>query len=239
MEIKNVEVYGFRAAFRGMRNALNSWDRSDSSFNDYRHPFCYPMKNGRAITTLERPNLGEKDLKLASSLVKAGSSHRKFLRQIIIWVDFTLPRYVLTELDTYKVGTVRNSCSTMHTINKRLLTKEDFEDENIFDSTLYELNVLIEQIKLNRQLRQEGNSEFFNLKSNLPEGFLQLSTFSFSYETALNIYQQRKNHRLPQWNTKKNNNNKYSLCKFIEDLPYAKELLLVADKDNNKKEKGE
>lgn len=231
MKICNAEVYGFRAAFRGMRNALNSWDKLDSSFGGYQHPSYYLMRNGCLITTLEKPNLGEKDLKLASSLVKAGSSHRKFLRQIMIWVDLILPRYVWTELDTYKVGTVRNSCSTMHTIHKRLLTKYDFEDGNIFQTTLDDINSLIKTIQRNRILKQEGDNEFFDLKSNLPEGFLQLATFSFSYETALNIYQQRKNHRLPEWNNKERNT-KYSICKFIEDLPYANELIINKEKEN-------
>lgn len=210
MKIENTQVFGFGAAFRAMRNPRDSWDKSDSVFG-----CTYNVK------AIEKPYIGEKDLELAQKLIKAGSAHRKFLRQLIICVDWTLPRYVWTEVDTYKVATVRNSCSTMHTLGKRDLVQEDFQ-YSIFEVTLTELNKLCKSFR--ESSGKKKNELLRELKNNLPEGFLQKSTMTFNYETALNMYWQRKNHKLIEWNDKEDNK-LYSVCKWIKDLPYMKDFL--------------
>jgi len=173
--------------------------------------------------------IGPKDMKLATSLIKGGSEHRKFLRQIMIWMDITIPRYVWQELDTYKVATVRNSCSTMHKLSSRDLEQSDFEQP--IDSTLlHEINQLgayIRTIKLikeeeERKQAQAGlpiNEALRQMKNILPEGFLQRATYSLNYETALIMFHQRKNHRLPEWNV----DSEGSICSWILSLPYMKE----------------
>jgi hypothetical protein len=135
MIIENIEVYGFRAALRGMRNPMNSWDKSDTKYRANDNESCrwdssYGWEwnwNNQGIQVMEMPIMGPNDLTLACKLIKGGSEHRKFLRQIQTWINITIPLYIHHELDTYKVSTVRNSCSTMHTLGLRDLTREDFE----------------------------------------------------------------------------------------------------------------
>jgi hypothetical protein len=231
MKIENIEVCGWRAAIRGMRNPMDSWDKSDSLIGlPYRDgPGRSSDINGAYwnfrefdILCREYPHIGPNDLKLAKKLIKGGSEHRKFLRQIIIWCDLTLPRYVWTELDTYKVATVRNSCSTMHKLGTRNLSQEDFEHpvpEDLLDA----INIVCKKL---RSAKASGNSAEMSssrlwLKNILPEGFLQKATYMMSYETALSMYHQRKNHRLPEWNK----DNPESICSFIHSLPYMKEFI--------------
>jgi hypothetical protein len=197
MEIDHVKIYGFSSAIKGMRNAHNSWDKMDSWDNF--------IKYG------DRGKLGPKDLKLASSLVKMGDEHAKFARQIMIWFDITLPLYMWTEFDTYRLGVVRNSCSTMHSLMKKPLTKKDFEDEEVLDSTLKYLN----------KLREDKNN-LVKMKSHLPSSYLLKSTICTNYQVLRRIYFQRKNHKLPQWKV---------ICKWIETLPHAKELIIVENND--------
>jgi hypothetical protein len=203
MLIENTEVYGFRAALRGMRNPMNSWDRSDSEIPGP----CFFLKS----MVPELPYIGPKDMELALKLINGGSEHRKFLRQIQIWVDFTLPRYVWQELDTYKVATVRMSCSTMHKLTSRHLEQSDFEDI-IPDAWLTWINDKIDEAK-------SGKFDLNARKGLLPEGYLQKATYTLNYETALTIYHQRKNHRLPQWNA----HTEGSICNWILNLPYMTE----------------
>ena len=163
--IENTEVYGFRAALRAMRNPMDSWNKSDSNYHvQYTGPW------GRNIKVPELPVLGDADLKLAHKLIRGGTPHRKFLRQIIVWVDFTLPRYIWQELDTYKVATVRNSCSTMHKLGHRDLIQEDFAAP-IPLSLLNELNQLGEDYRIIKDYNYVRD-----MKNILPEGFLQKST---------------------------------------------------------------
>jgi len=223
MKIENIEVHGFRAALRGMRNPMDSWDKSDSMF------CCYESYRGNDLETSipENPTIGLKDLELACKLIKSGSEHRKFLRQIQIWFDITIPRYVWQELDTYKVATVRNSCSTMHKLGIRDLIQDDFELP-IPEKWLLKLNELgnqfrnakvIKDISLMNQIRRE-------YKNLLPEGFLQKATYTMNYETALTMYFQRRNHRLPEWKE----DEKGSICSFIKSLPYMKDFIKAAEK---------
>lgn len=206
MKIENTQVFGFESALRGMRNPLESWGRSDS--------FCiYDSYSARIETkNLNEENfvLGEADKALAQKLTKAGSEHCKFLRQIMVWVDLDLPRYIHSELDTYNF-VVKNSESTMHTAHKRHLTQEDFE-YGCHQETLKHLNYLIDQ----RKNGVISSNDFIHVfKNALPDGFLQMRTTMLSYAQLLNIYRQRHNHQLESWHT---------ICDWILDLPYFCEL---------------
>lgn len=185
VNFSNTEVFGFNAALRGMRNPMNSWDKGDS--------VCHGD---------ETPSIGPNDYKLALSLIKAGTEHRKFLRSIIIWTDIEAPRYVWQELDTYKVSTVRNSCSTMHKLGSRDLVREDFSCGMVMPEVLNEINVLAAQyrnLKLLKESPSKVDSIQRQMKQILPEGFLQKATYTMNYETALTMFKQRRNHRLPEW----------------------------------------
>jgi len=227
MKIENIEVYGFKAAFRGLRNPMNSWDKSDSLFGHV-NSFVYEPRYfyKQRIECLELPCIGPKDLQLAYNLIRGGSEHRKFLRHVQVWFDITIPIYVWSELDTYKVATVRNSCSTMHTLGLRDLTQDDFE-QPISNELLEELNGIGESFR-DAKFHKDTNMinkirrEYKNL---LPSGFLQKATYSMNYETALTMYFQRRNHRLSEWNT----NNPNSICSMIISLPLMKEFVEAID----------
>lgn len=212
MKIENTEVFGFNAALRAMRNPKDSWGLSDSSLSPYTIS-CYPEGMG----------IGPNDLKLLTNLTAAGSEHRKVLRFIKIWVTMTLPRYVLTELDTYKVGCDRMSCSTMHKLGHTELTNDDFQLPPLPEVLSY-LN------KLGKEYRDGGKKDYKLvklMKANLPESFLQRSDFCLNYETTTNIFRQRKDHRLDEWKYTKEANDS-SICNWIAGLPYMEELLIAA-----------
>ena len=192
MKFENTKIEGIYEAIKGMRNPMNSWDRSDST------------------TT----RVGDKDIDLAKKLILAGPEHCKFLRQIQVWVDITAPRYWWQEFDTYGF-TSKNSCSTMHTILKREITKEDFEGE-VPEVILNILNML--------RLEARGNMQRFReLKNLLPEGFLQKRTVNMSYQTIRNMYHQRENHGLTEWSV--------DFVNFVNSLPYSDEFLTLEKKD--------
>ena len=204
MKIERYEVFGFEAAFFGMRNAKNSWNKSDScrlGFDEHGERFL----------------IGPNDLKLAKSLIKGGSEHRKFLRAIHIQVDIIAPRYWLTELDTYKVSTVRLSCSTMHKLTDRKeFTKDDFE-QFISDDIINYLNDCLYNYHADYIGKEEKQKLFRYMKNILPEGFLQRITYDMNYETAITMLRQRRNHRLPEWSE--------VFCPWILSLPNMKGLL--------------
>jgi len=204
MKITLTEVYGFQAALRGMRNPQDSWVQSDSSFHE--------GTLQRAVCAVERPIIGPNDLKLARKLITAGGDHRKFMRMIMVWCDFVLPRYVWTEMDTYKVATVRNSCSTMNKLGKRDLYPEDFEGA-LPEFLLAELNRAAAEFRDPNQSSYEAR---VTLKNLLPEGYLQRATFMMSYETCFRILKSRRNHRLPMWSLSEPG----SICHWIKGLPY-------------------
>lgn len=196
MKISNIETFGWKAAFRGMRNPKNSWNLSDSNF-----------ENGMI-------NIGEKDLNLALSLIKGGTEHRKFLRMIHIQFDLDAPRYIWSEFDTYQF-VVKNSCSTMHKLlTKDPITLDNFEcDENNVD-VLMKVIDLLNSIRLKylaSKNQEEKDKLLRQAKSILPESFLQKRTIDTNYETLLNIYFQRRNHRLPEW---------HIFCNQLLNLPY-------------------
>jgi len=210
MKIENVEVYGFRRALYGMRNPRESWARSDSTFyipEEYRAKTAFDDE----VLALEFPNIGLLDLELACKLIAANSAERKFLRQIMVWWDITIPRAVWQELDTYKVATVRNSCSTMHKLGSRDLTPDDFQNRLVQPTVLERLN----QLGREHRAQKPKDPKFLHaMKMELPEGYLQQATYTFSYETALNMYGQRHNHRMPEWS------GEGGICSWLLRLPY-------------------
>lgn len=196
----NTVISNIDAAIRGMRNPLNSWHKADSELYTYA---LSPMDNSElhnhhvldmfgSVALCFR--LGPNDLDLACRLIKGGSEHRKFLRQIQVSVDINAPRYFWQEFDTYKVGTAANSCSTMHTIHERLLTEDDFTHIN--PEMLAIVNWYVKAYQENRSV-----DNLRALKANLPEGFVQMRTCTLNYENILNMSKHRYSHRLPEWNT--------------------------------------
>lgn len=198
IKLENTEVFNFDGAIRGMRNPLNSWDKSDS---------CWDMIKNRF-------NIGENDLSLMKKLIKAGSEHRKFLRQIFVSVDITAPLYWWKEFDTYKVGTVADSCSTMHKIADKEFVLEDFSHEHLMEVNEESLRVLIRVLNWNRNmfLETEDKKYWWQLIQLLPSSYNQRRTVTLNYEVLLAIYKQRKNHKLDEWRT---------FCDWIKELPYA------------------
>lgn len=195
IKIEKVNVSGWEAAIRGMRNPMNSWDKSDSY-----------DENGNII------ELGEKDLALMKKLVKAGTDHSKFMRMINVTLDITAPLYWWKEFDTYKVGTVRNSCSTMHTVMNQELTTDDFS----FDFYGIDVDTVTWFITCLNELRKkylETNDKryWYVFIQLLPEGFNQKATVQLNYQVLRSIYHSRKNHKLYEWR---------EFCDWIESLPY-------------------
>ena len=218
IKIEDVEVMGMRKAIKGMRNAMNSWDKSDSVFID---PCCF--YDNKSEEFYDYNHIGEKDMELAKRLIKAGSSDRKFIRMIHVQADVTAPIYWWKEYDTYKVGTTSNSCSTMHTIHKKELTLEDFSLNHLTsaDGTtemLHIIGFINDQIKsYNRENEAMFKKNYWwNIIQTLPSSFNQMRTIDLDYETLFSIYHQRKNHKLDEWK---------EFCKWIENLPYMKEFL--------------
>ena len=205
IKLEKVSVMNFENAIRGARNPMNSWDRMDSHYDE----------NNNFI-------LGENDLSLATRLRNAGTAdHRKFLRQIFVSVDITAPLYWWKEYDTYKVSTVANSTSTMHKIHSKPFELDDFSHEHLTDYGLETLKKLIKVLEDFRLWYNDdmGNpkKEWYNIIQLLPTSYNQLRTCSLNYETLINIYKSRKNHKLDEWK---------EFCKWIETLPYAKELII-------------
>lgn len=213
MKISNTQVFGFESALRGMRNPKNSWDKSDSKIGVHLYHDVEIEYNN-----IERFELGEADAKLSSNLTRAGSEHCKHLRMIQVWFDLDVPRYLWQEIDTYRF-VEKISCSTMHKMFHKELELEDFEiDENknmaTLDAIVNELNVMREYSleETNQVIKEEI---LIQAKTILPESFLQLRTVNTNYQQLMNIYLQRKDHRLPLWQI---------ICKWIIELPYFKEL---------------
>lgn len=214
MRITKEETAGWQAALRGMRNPLNSWDRSDSEF----------WPGGFTI--------GPKDLKLAQNLVKAGTEHGKFARMIQVWVDVEAPLYWWKEFDTYRAGVEKNSCSTMHKIMSRRLTVNDFEiseeypeQNNWWNSTIQSLNYWISRYeKVDTNELKEWC--FRSVVERLPSAYIQKRTVMMSYAALRNIYFQRRNHKLSEWR---------EFCRWVESLSYAGELICI-EKDKGAEE---
>lgn len=244
MKFENTEVWGFEHALRGMRNPYNSWDKSDSdclfhmlpnfseddpnasNYEDWMDKFGFNYK------------IGEKDLELAQKLIKAGSEHRKFLRQIFVSVDIIAPLYWWKEFDTYKVGTVSNSCSTMHTlinepIKKYCFEMDDYEefcdpfkvidncpDEDGIDFQWNYLLCYLEALRL-AYLKTKEKKYWKELIRLLPESYLQRRTITMSYENILSMVKQRRNHKLIEWSV--------AFILWAKSLPYADKLIFIGE----------
>ena len=237
IKIENVEVMGWDAAIRGMRNPMNSWEKSDSNYRLILASRChtctsYLLDNWDDCDNCEvhklcnSPNyflVGPNDLDLMTRLSKAGTDHRKFMRMITVYVDITAPLYWWKEFDTYKVGTVANSCSTMHKIAEKEFTMEDFSHEHLISdeaiprrvySAKMMLEATVENLNMFRELYLETKDKkyWWQMIQLLPSSYNQRRTVMLNYEVLANIYKSRKNHKLDEWHT---------FCDWIESLPYS------------------
>ena len=207
LKIENAETFGLEAAIRGMRNPKNSWSKSDSRWASH-------DENG---TDTQRFIVGENDLKLASALANSGADDGKFLRMIHVQLDVTAPLYWHKEADQYKVGTVTDSCSTMHKIHEKEFTLWDFSIEHLY-SPLHDLKPTVDLLNVYRErfLDTKNKEDWWQLIQLLPSSYNQRRTWDLNYAVLRNIYHARRNHKLDEWHT---------LCDWIETLPYAKELI--------------
>lgn len=202
IKLERTAVMNLENAMRGARNPLNSWARTDSSYD----------AEGNYV-------LGPNDLGLAMRLRKAGSDHRKYIRQIFVSVDITAPLYWWKEYDTYKVATVANSCSTMHKIHAKPFEADDFSHDHLTEAgekALHSMISVLEELR-GQFVETKDKAAWYSMIQLLPEGYNQLRTCTMNYETLVNIYYARKNHKLQEW---------HDFCDWILTLPYARELIL-------------
>lgn len=240
IKVENVEVMGWEAAIRGMRNPMNSWEKSDSSF-----------KHDEYSSEYASDFIGENDLTLMKKLRNAGTDHRKFMRMIIVYMDITAPFYLWKEISTYKVGTVTNSCSTMHKIAEKEFTLDDFSHEHLaefipgqdlkgwtleendmitlpndldygYSSTGILRDIVIKALNFNREryLATKDKKYWWQMIQLLPSSYNQRRTVMLNYEVLANMYRSRKDHKLDEWRT---------LCEWMKILPYS-ELITGEDK---------
>lgn len=223
IKIENTEVVGWKAAIRGMRNPMNSWDKSDSRFSCEDCEGCYyePQHNtlefeGDEIHWCNHTclSLGSNDIGLMQRLRNAGMDHRKFMRMIIVTFDLTAPLYWWKEFDTYKIGTVANSCSTMHKIHAKEFTLDDFSHEHMYEGSIDHLCGLIRWLNLCREgfLDTKNKDDWRQVIQLLPSSYNQKRTVMLNYEVLANIYKSRSNHKLDEW---------HDLCHWVETLPYS------------------
>lgn len=227
LKIEKTEVVGFEAAIRGMRNPKNSWEKSDSKYcSEYDHPpiegscqYCpYDSMCNKSEKAMQQMYLVESnDLGLMNRLRNAGTDHRKFMRMITVYLDITAPLYWWKEFDTYKVGTVANSCSTMHKIAAKEFTLEDFSHEHLdvvsrscLEGVIHILN--LNRDSFNKNAYDDPKIPWWQMIQLLPSSYNQKRTVMLNYEVLANIYKSRRNHKLDEWHT---------LCDWIERLPYS------------------
>ena len=206
LKTERTSVMNFDNAIRGARNPLNSWSRLDSYYDE----------QGNFV-------LGPNDLSLAKRLAKAGSDHRKYLRQIFVSVDITAPLYWWKEFDTYKVGTVANSTSTMHKIHAKSFEREDFSCDRLDEQGLTALDAIIAYLEGERQKYLADTTDrepWHHMIQMLPSSYNQMRTVTMNYENLIGMYYARKSHKLPEWHV---------LCDWIRSLPYAEDLILVKE----------
>ena len=224
LKIENAEVVGWEHAIRGMRNPMNSWEKSDTTFYDDTmgeyHDICGncgPFNHDISASMI----MGASDFDLMTRLRNAGTDHRKFMRMIVVYVDITAPLYWWKEMDTYRVGVEKNSCSTMHKIHAKEFTLEDFSCEHLSEHSLNHLKQTIDLLNFYRADfnnpeadGQPENRKFYwwQMIQLLPSSYNQRRTFMLNYEVLANIYKSRRNHKLDEWHT---------FCDWIEGLPYS------------------
>lgn len=216
IKITNAEVFGWDAAIRGMRNPMNSWDKSDSKH--WRETIVGHEVEYRVV--------GRDDLTLMKKLVKAGADHAKFLRMINVTMDVTAPLYWWKEFDTYKISTVTNSCSTMHKIADKEFTLDDFSHEHLMQGGLECIKNLCKDLNMCREqyLAKHDKEWWWQMIQLLPSSYNQLRTVQLNYAVLRNMYHARKNHKLDEWR---------DFCSWVESLPYA-ELITLGGNDNGK-----
>lgn len=208
IKLERTSVMNLENAIRGARNPMNSWNRMDSYYDE----------DGNY-------KLGPNDLDLAVRLRKAGSDHRKFVRQIFVSVDITAPIYWWKEYDTYKIATVANSTSTMHKIHSKPFEMDDFSHDHMTPETLEFMETVVQRLEqIRRKYMEQGKQkeDWYDLIQLLPSSYNQMRTCTFNYETLVNIYYARRNHKLAEWHT---------FCDWIETLPYARELIIAEAKE--------
>jgi len=223
IKFENYDIWGFEHALRGMRNPLNSWEKSDSGWE--------------GLVDDENYYIGPFDLALAQRLIQAGPEHRKFLRQIMVSVDITAPLYWWKEFDTYKVGTVANSSSTMHLIHTRPITLDDFSYDHlglfVTDADVgwdeRSIHILEDVVSLLNEYRElylntKDRQYWWQLIQLLPSSYNQRRTVTLNYENLRSMYFQRRNHKLDEW--------RIGFCGWVEDLPYAEELIMFDPKED-------
>ena len=220
IDITDTEVVGWEHAIRGMRNPMNSWDKSDSEFcilgsPDYEESIA--VDYDCEWTTYIGPN----DQNLMMRLRNAGTDHRKFMRMLVVYVDITAPLYWWKEFDTYKIATVANSCSTMHTIHKKEFTLEDFSCEHLMDESIALLKDIVKDLNECRKwyLDTKDKNYWWQMIQLLPASYNQKRTVMLNYEVLANIYKSRKDHKLDEW---------HEFCDWIRELPYSE---LITGKD--------
>lgn len=237
IKIDKVDIYGWEASIRGMRNPMNSWEKSDSGYSYVSD--VHAIINGELVHQNPAEHvfcIGVNDWDLMTHLRNAGTDHRKFMRMIIVYMDITAPLYWWKEFDTYKVGTVANSCSTMHKIAEKEFTFDDFSHEKLINSACMEIQeqhirispiqalaTTIECLNSYRNLYLQTNDKkyWWQMIQLLPSSYNQKRTVMLSYEVLANMYKSRKNHKLDEW---------IEFCKTIETLPYQE--LITGGKSN-------
>lgn len=234
IRIENVEVCGWESAIRGMRNPMNSWDKSDSFIckDDLGELTSKEIETicGNCTKGIDKCDIydkyphfivGNNDLTLMKKLAKAGTDHRKFMRMIVVYADVTAPLYWWKEADTYKVGTVRNSCSTMHKITEKEFALDDFSHEHLCNNSIKTIEKVIETLNIERNnyLVSKDKWCWWQIIQLLPSSYNQKATLMLNYEVLANMYHSRKNHKLDEW---------VEFCKWIESLPYSE--LIIGDK---------
>ena len=206
IKIENAAVYGWEAAIRGMRNPMNSWSGSDSMYRASKNEFILEFV------------VGGQDLDLMKQLVKAGSDHSKFMRMINVTVDVTAPLYWWKEADTYKVGTVRNSCSTMHKVHAKEFELDDFSHDHLPENnTVLDYIICALNVYRKNYLETKDKSWWWQIIQILPSSYNQRATLQLNYAVLRNIYHSRKNHKLDCW---------HEFCHWIESLPYSELITL-------------
>lgn len=226
IKIENTEVLGWEAAIRGMRNPMNSWEKSDSTWVKTVNTFD---ENDIPMTILRHYEIGPNDHKLMMNLAKAGSVDAKYRRMIVVYADITAPLYWWKEFDTYKIGTVANSCSTMHKIHSKEFTLEDFSCEHLINlpvtSYANSMDLLKDIVKVLNYYRKafletKDKKYWWQMIQLLPSSYNQRRTVMLNYEVLAGIYPKRKDHKLDEWR---------DFCSWIETLPYAELITLKED----------
>lgn len=222
LKIENTEVIGWEAAIRGMRNPMNSWEKSDSGWSANWPYTIDPSVKGHIFVDSDAEGymelaIGPNDQNLMMTLRNAGTDHRKFMRMITVYLDITAPLYWWKEFDTYKVGTVANSCSTMHKIAAKEFTLEDFSHEHLQEDSVAVLETVIHTLNVHRdwfnsKVLDDPKIDWWQMIQLLPSSYNQKRTVMLNYEVLANIYKSRRHHKLDEWHT---------LCDWIEGLPYS------------------